>query len=211
MDDSTYTFIQHQRETKATARGARSRKSGAHSRKVTLPSDHLTPAQKRRLNGTVQTYDMNKPHTLAELKLWPVDLRHEYMQKLIDTYLPNNTDLADMLGCPTSSVSYVLGTHFVIHRSRGYTPSPDNTDFLRFILDEPAPMPEPAPEPEPLPEVHSWPGTITNPAGTVLYDTITAQFTGTVDDLIRVIQTGPIHLAGADTYTFTIRAARKEG
>ena len=112
MDDTTYTLMQTNRDRKILSRNAKYKRNGSKSRKVTLPSDHLTPAQKRRLNGTVQTYDMNKPHTKGELILWPLDLRKEYMQKLLDTYIPSNEELGTMLGYKmTSSVSMGNSKH----------------------------------------------------------------------------------------------------
>ena len=212
MDDSTYTFIQHQRETKSIARGAKAKRNGSRSKKCTLPSDRLTPAQKKGLNGPMQTYDMNKPHTLRDLKLWPADLRHEYMRNIIDKYQPSNYMIADMLGCAKGYVSTLLPRYFGISRTKGYRPAKDQAtlyEWAKFMGRIPS-DPLGDPDPSPLPDVTSWPGTIGSMSGPTRYETITVRFKGTADDLLRVVQTGPLHLTGADTYTFTITAARKE-
>ena len=52
MHDFDYDAMQKKR----IARGASHMKRGSKSKKCTLPSDYLTAAQKRRLNGPVSTY-----------------------------------------------------------------------------------------------------------------------------------------------------------
>ena len=217
MNDAEYTFMQTNRERKTISRSAKYRRNGSRSKKCTLPSDHLTPAQKKGLNGTVKTYDMNKPHSLRELRTWPDDLRHVYMDELLSRYRPSNKDLALMLNCSPSTVSQRMPSVFACFRGRGGQERQTEEQAIawqRFISGE-EPVLTLNPEAPPVvvpasPEVHTWPGKVTTPGGALLYDYICVEFTGKVDDLISVIQTGPLHLTGADTYTFTIKAARKE-
>ncbi len=211
MQDETYTFIQTVRDRKTVAHSARYRKVGSKSRKCTLPSDYLTAAEKKRRNSAVQTYTMNTPHTKKELDSWPVDLRTKYIANLIERYCPANKDLGEMLGVSeTTACTYLrkLGLRNPIRPTRA-----QQLAFLRFCepMPEPEPIPVPAVEPEPDTTVVMLAPPIHKPAAPVTYDNIALTFTGTADDLIRVIQTGPIHLAGADTYTFTINAVRKGG
>ena len=104
MTDERFTFVEQQRERKSAARGAKHRVRGSKSRRCTLPHEHLTPAQMKRRNGIVSTYDMNTPRAWTELKQWPEDLRREYMTRLLDVYCPTYEQLAGMLGCSPSSV-----------------------------------------------------------------------------------------------------------
>ena len=209
MDDITYTLVQTNRDRKILSRNAKYKRNGSKSRKVTLPSDHLTPAQKRRLNGTVQTYDMNQPHTRFELKLWPEDLLHEYMQNVLDRYAPTNRELCGMLQyADSAAVSKFLKENCGISRPVGGSRRKNADQVLawRDFIQGTASEPEPESTVEPEPATTTPPVT---PRTTLTYESISLTFTGTVDDLIRVMQTGPIHLAGTDTYTFTI-SARKE-
>ena len=223
MNDTAYTLQQTNKERKILARSAHNKRSGAKTKKCTLPSDYMTPAQKRRLNGTMQTYSMNKPHTLGELKMWPADLRCSYMNDLLDRYNPSNKDLGLMLNCSPGYIARVLAVHFGIARGRGgsHVQTPEQVESWSRFMSVEAPVltltPDepkvvvPEAEREPMPDVTSWPGTITTPSGTVKYETLTVQFTGTVADLLRVVATDQLRLPGEDTYLFTIRAARKEG
>ena len=218
MQDETYLFHQTTRERKSLARSARYKRSGAKSHKVTLPSDYLTPAEKRRRNSTVQTYTMNVPHTKKELNKWPEDMQREYIKGIIDKYNPSNKDLGIMLGiAETTACTYV---HKLGLRNTMKPTFNQQQSFLAFRNPMPEPDPIPAEEPAPVPAeepettvVMLAPPIVKSVAPTpapLTYDTISLSFTGTADDLIRVIQTGPIHLAGSDTYTFTISAVRKE-
>lgn len=64
-----------------TARGAKSKVSRSRSKKVTLPSDNLTPAQLRRKNGPVRTYRFDPAMTDDELATWPEDIREMYRER----------------------------------------------------------------------------------------------------------------------------------
>lgn len=121
MTDERFTFVEQQRETKSAARGAKHRVCGSKSRRCTLPHEHLTPAQLKRRNGIMITCDMSAPHTWAELKQWPEDLRREYMTRLIDTYCPTYAQLAAMLGCSDGSVYNHLVTLRIPRENRHQT------------------------------------------------------------------------------------------
>lgn len=56
-------FEKEVREKKSIASGARHRVNGSKSKRCTLPSDYLTPAQRKKLNGEVYTVNLNKPIT----------------------------------------------------------------------------------------------------------------------------------------------------
>ena len=52
MNDFDFDVLQKKR----IARGAYHRKNGSKSKRCTLPSDYLTAAEKRKLNGEVMDY-----------------------------------------------------------------------------------------------------------------------------------------------------------
>lgn len=71
-------------------------KRGSKSKRCTLSSDVLTPAQWRKKNGDVKKMDMQKPTTLKDFRTWPVDLQKEYLQKYIDEFGCSQADLAQI-------------------------------------------------------------------------------------------------------------------
>lgn len=68
------------------------------SRKCTLPSDYMTQVEKRKLNGEVNTYRLDKPMSWEEFKEMPDDLQAEYLRRLISAYGVNAKVLGEMFG-----------------------------------------------------------------------------------------------------------------
>lgn len=81
-------------QKKRIAAGDRHRKRPG--RKCSLPSDNLTEAQIRRMNGPVRTYQMDRPMSWREFKEMPEDLRKQYLVHLREAYTATNELLADM-------------------------------------------------------------------------------------------------------------------
>ena len=99
MNDFDYDVLQKKR----TAAGARHMKRGSRSKRCSLPSDNLTPAQLKRRNGPVSTYKLDEPMRWDDFKSMPVDLQKRYLTNLIETYGATNEMLGDMF--------YVHPTH----------------------------------------------------------------------------------------------------
>lgn len=105
MTDFDYDVMQKKR----TAAGAYHRKGGSKSRKCTLPSDHLTEAQKRKLNGPVITVNLNQPIGWQEFKALNSDsLKKSYLINLLNTYKPSARMLGEMLGVSLPTVTKEL-------------------------------------------------------------------------------------------------------
>ena len=100
MHDFDYDAMQKKR----IARGAAHMKHGSKSKKCTLPSDYLTDAQKRRLNGPVSTYKLDEPMNWESFKAMPEDLQKKYILNLQETYQANNDMLGKMFGVTGVSV-----------------------------------------------------------------------------------------------------------
>ena len=92
MHDFDYDAMQKKR----IARGASHMKRG--SKKCTLPSDYLTAAQKRRLNGPVSTYKLDEPMNWESFKAMPEDLQKKYILNLQETYQTNDKMIAKLFG-----------------------------------------------------------------------------------------------------------------
>ena len=71
----------------------------------TLPSDHLTAAQKRKLNGEVITMNLNKPVRYAEFKLWPKDIQEKYLNSLHERFGATRKDICLMFGIGPKTLS----------------------------------------------------------------------------------------------------------
>ena len=94
MHDFDYDAMQKKR----IARGAAHMKRGSKSKKCTLPSDYLTAAQKRRLNGPVSTYKLDEPMNWESFKAMPEDLQKKYILNLQETYQANDKMIAKLFG-----------------------------------------------------------------------------------------------------------------
>ena len=99
MNDFDYDALQKKR----IASGARHMKRGSRSKRCSLPSDHLTPAQLKRRNGPVSTYKRDAPMRWDDFKAMPVDLQKQYLTNLVEAYGATNEMLGDMF--------YVHPTH----------------------------------------------------------------------------------------------------
>ena len=99
MNDFDYDALQKKR----IAAGARHMKRGSRSKRCSLPSDHLTPAQLKRRNGPVSTYKLDEPMRWDDFKAMPMDLQKQYLTYLVETYGATNEMLGDMF--------YVHPTH----------------------------------------------------------------------------------------------------
>lgn len=78
MNDFDYEVMQKKR----MASSARKKKNGSKSKACFLPSDNLTPAQLRKLNGEVRTYNLDAPMGWDDFKAMPNDLQVQYLQGL---------------------------------------------------------------------------------------------------------------------------------
>ena len=94
MHDFDYDAMQKKR----IAHGASHMKRGSKSKKCTLPSDYLTAAQKRRLNGPVSTYKLDEPMGWESFKAMPEDLQKQYILNLQNTYQANDKMIGKMFG-----------------------------------------------------------------------------------------------------------------
>ena len=99
MNDFDYDALQKKR----IAAGARHMKRGSRSKRCSLPSDNLTPAQLKRRNGPVSTYKLDEPMRWDDFKAMPADLQKQYLTNLVETYGATNEMLGDMF--------YVHPTH----------------------------------------------------------------------------------------------------
>lgn len=108
MNDFDFDAMQKKR----IAQGAKhkvGRRSGC-----TLPSDSLTEAQKRKLNGPVVTLKLDEPMPWEDFKTLPEDKQRLYLERLKELYQPSTAMLGQMFGCTQPTVLHrinQLGFH----------------------------------------------------------------------------------------------------
>lgn len=202
MTDESYTLSQTNRERKTIARSAAHRVNGSKSKRCTLPSDSLTQAQLKKLSGPVITYDMDKPHTWAELKLWPDDLRSEYITKLL-LMRPSNQELSDVLQYQASHLFKILAL-CGIRRRRGTQPSqtPEQAAAWKAFTSSQ----DDAQEPEP--ETETQPAPTTAPISCVTSVTLDLQ-DRSLSDLVSLLLADPLLQHLTDTYNIHLTIERR--
>ena len=92
MNDFDYEVMQKKRIARGATHMKRKRKG------CSLPSDNLTAAQKRRLNGPVSTYKLDEPMSWESFKAMPEDLQKQYILNLQNTYQANDKMIGKLFG-----------------------------------------------------------------------------------------------------------------
>lgn len=82
MHDFDYDVL----EKKRIARSARNKINGSKTKYVSLPSDSLTAAEKRKLNGVCEVYKMDRVIPWDEFKKLPRDIQIKYLEFLRDRF-----------------------------------------------------------------------------------------------------------------------------
>ena len=117
----------------------------------TLPSDHLTAAQKRKLNGEVITMNLNKPVRYAEFKLWPKDIQEKYLNSLHERFGANRSDIARMFGIDPFTLKKFIDAKeldvFPAHKGSKLQDPQGWENFKKGLLSV-SDTPEEAPKPE---------------------------------------------------------------
>lgn len=146
MNEAAYAFVSTSKERKQLGQSARKRVTGK-SKYVTMPSDNLTPKERKELNGKLSTYEMDKPHTYLELLAFPKDIRKEYLQGIMDKYHPSINDLAySMLHCGRNTALELL-KGLGVNWERSYRNATQKFEWRVFLGENITP-----PEPEPVRE-----------------------------------------------------------
>lgn len=104
MNDFDYENLQKKR----IAAGAFHKKNGGKSRGCTLPSDHLTEAERRKLNGPVTTIRLDEPMEYKAFKRLSDEQKKMYLARLEELYHPSQQMLGDMFGVSAVAVCKAL-------------------------------------------------------------------------------------------------------
>lgn len=154
MTDERYIYNADLRERKRTAAGARAKKNGSRSKLCTMPSDHMTPAQKRQLNSSVEKVNLNRPMRYAQIKALSPTLRFLYLDHLINEHHARRVDLLAMLGVASSSF-FRLQEELpgrLIFNGKHKKPAPEWVAFMANGYESEKPAQEPRQEAAQPPE-----------------------------------------------------------
>lgn len=105
MTDEEYVFRSECADRKRTARGSFNKRSHAgKGGRVKMPSDYMTKKERDKMNGEVQSYNLNSPMKWAQFKQMPDDIKREYLNSIISRYNPQQAALAEMFGISRNTV-----------------------------------------------------------------------------------------------------------
>lgn len=134
MDEARYLFNQTSYERKRVGRGAAAKKNGCKSKRCGMPSDYLTPAQKKKLNGECKVYDLSKPMTWKQFQKMPEDLQTEYIRKLADMGA-SILDVTAMMGATKGAYSSYMHDHHHGEKLFRTTKGKDNRAFKKWLAE----------------------------------------------------------------------------
>lgn len=104
MHDFDYDVL----EKKRTARSARNKVNGSRTKYVSLPSDHLSSAERKKLNGECIVYSLDKVVSWVEFKRLPDDIKRKYLENIRDRFGVSSGYVAEMFGITAPTFSKYL-------------------------------------------------------------------------------------------------------
>lgn len=120
MTDEEYIFRTECAEKKLTARGSFNRRSHAgKGGRVKMPSDYMTKKERDKMNGEVQSYNLNSPMKWKQFKQMPDDIKREYINSIVEKFDPQQIAIAEMLGVSTRTISNLCREQLGISFERG--------------------------------------------------------------------------------------------
>lgn len=138
------------KEKKSVANSAKNRVG--HRRKCTMPSDYLSESEKRKLNGNIDTVNMNEPMNWRQFKNLPITLQQEYIENLVSRFHVGVKTVSQVLFNIGGST---LGLHLrrygiSVKGNRGKVSDENMAQFVIFCERGSHPENETECEPEPV-------------------------------------------------------------
>lgn len=187
-------FYDDVKERNAMKSGAFHKMNGSKSKRCTLPSDNLTPAQKRKLNGPVKEYELHKAMPWAEFKQLPLDLQQVHLDYIQRRFRIGPAIISKLVfGLSDSGLWFYAkekGLTYVTYKGQRLTEATrEAIENWMNGIGEPEPATEavvvdapveetPVAEPEPVPE---------NPVKKLVVENLSAHISGTAGDLLSYI------------------------
>ena len=86
MNEFEWSFAADCREKKQIAHSAAHMKRGSRSKACSLPSDTLTAAQCKKLDGECATYYLDKWYSYEDFKKMPTDIQTDYLNHWLERF-----------------------------------------------------------------------------------------------------------------------------
>ena len=183
-------FFDDVKERNAMKSGAFHKVNGSKRRRCTLPSDNLTPAQKRKMNGPVVEWNIHRPMTYQDFKKMPTDLQQAHLDHIYALVgIGRNTISRVVFGLSNYGLSQYMDAHG-LKLGRGLN-RPSRTVIAEVekwldggedsVSEPPSEDTVPSsnePTPEPAPETC---------APCLVVKNLTSDISGAADDVLRYI------------------------
>lgn len=143
MTDEEYVFRSECADRKRVARGSFNKRS--HSGKggrVKMPSDYMTKKERDKMNGEVQSYNLNSPMKWAQFKRMPDDIKREYLSAIISKYNPQQAALAEMFGISRNTVCNMFRELGIPFRGNVSEVRTGRNNVMQDVSEEPSPVAE---------------------------------------------------------------------
>ena len=205
MTDERFVYNADLRDRKRAAQGARAKKGGSKSRRCPLPSDNLSAAQKRKLNGSVESISLNSPMSWARLRELTPTLQLLYLDHLVNEHKARRVDLMRMLGvssCTFWRFQQDLPGKLVF-KGNPKKPAPEWERFMAVGYQDAANTPPSPPDAQQEAVTVQEPSTVVS-TPSVLSGSVTVRCTAShvLDVLLRLIDDP------SREYTFTVSFER---
>jgi hypothetical protein len=134
MTDFEYDGLQKKR----IASGASHQKKGSKSRKCSLPHDNLTPAQRRKLDGPVHTYAINRPMCWEAFKALPKDLQQSHLDYIQNRFNIGVNTVSELVFGKSHTALWLhcSKTGLAFQTYRGVKMNPDEKEKLTHWLNQ---------------------------------------------------------------------------
>ena len=154
MTDEEYMFRSECADRKRIARGSFNKRSHAgKGGRVKMPSDYMTKKERDKMNGEVQSYNLNSPMKWAQFKKMPDDIKREYINSIVEKFDPQQMAIAEMLGVSSWTLNDLCRNHLGIQFRRGGTQRTDrNAAFWAWVNGNEV-MQDVSKEPSPVVEI----------------------------------------------------------
>lgn len=155
MTDEEYVFRSECADRKRVARGSFNKRSHAgKGGSVKMPSDYMTKKERDKMNGEVQSYNLNSPMKWAQFKQMPDDIKREYLNLIVSKYNPQQKALAEMFDV-TQNTLYVTCRELGIslHNGKCGARKGRNDAFWAWVNSTNEVMQDVSEEPSPVAEI----------------------------------------------------------
>lgn len=164
---------------------------GSRSKKCTLQSDSLTPAQIRKKHGKVMTYKIGQPITWTEFRSYPKEMQQKWLDAFAGRFNCGGTGVAVCFGIKASTAnSYLFKKELKVPSGTGqYTEAKGEEIRAWCGTPAPAPVEPPAPQ-EPAPAPNSPKSTTQKPEMPYFVHTIehgSMRLNGTSNEIFQTL------------------------